>query len=224
MLPGPTPEHSRRRTELTRLFLAWGQAPRFLRNAAISLPTFLLDLGMLFLLVRRAHLDYLVATVISFLAANSLSYFLARWLVFHGTKRGLRAGLIYFLVIAALSMVAVSILMWLSVGVFHFDVILSRIGAAGIVGIGGYLLNLMVNFRVARTGGAPPRLSFRRTGREEPAEQQNRASAPPPRPQPARSPASSPSKPSESPFLGTAARRWCGRSGSNRHSVTRTGF
>ena len=149
--------------------MAWCQAPRFARNVAISLPTFLFDLGLLFLLVRRAHLDYLVATVVSFLIAHGLSYFLARWLVFAGTKRSLSAGLIYFLAIAVLSAFAVALLMWLAVSLLHFDVILSRIGAASIVGVGGYLLNLMVNFRVARTQDVPPRLGLRRTRRQRPA-------------------------------------------------------
>ncbi len=165
----PATEHAPRLTELTRVFVAWGQAPRFVRNAAISLPTFLMDLGLLFLLVRQAHLDYLVATVVAFLAANALSYFLARWLVFAGTKRGMRAGFIYFLAIAALSAFAVALLMWLSVSVLHFDVILSRIGVASVVGVGGYLLNLLVNFRVARTQLAPARLGLRRTSRQRPA-------------------------------------------------------
>ena len=155
--------------EPRRLFVAWCQAPRFARNVAISLPTFLFDLGLLFLLVRRTHLDYLVATVVAFLVANGLSYFLARRLVFAGTKRGLSAGLLYFLAIAVLSAFAVAVLMWLSVSVFHFEVILSRIGAASIVGVGGYLLNLMLNFRVARTQGAPPRLGLQRTRRQKPA-------------------------------------------------------
>ena len=149
--------------------MAWGQAPRFARNAAISLPTFIFDLGLLFLLVRRTHFDYLIATVVSFLVANGLGYFLARWLVFAGTKRGLSAGLVYFLAIAALSAFAVVFLMWLSVSVFHFDVILSRIAASGIVGVGGYLLNLMVNFRVARPQDASSRLGLQRTRRQGPA-------------------------------------------------------
>jgi putative flippase GtrA len=120
----------------------------------ISLPTFLTDLGLLFLLVRYAHLNYLVATVVAFLVANGLSYFLARWLVFVGTNRGVRAGLVYFLAIAALSAFALMPLMWLSVSVFRVDVILSRIVAASIVGVGGYMLNLMFNFRVARVQSA----------------------------------------------------------------------
>ena len=169
MPPRSTTEHSRRRSEPSRFHVAWVQAPRFARNVAVSSPTFLFDLGLLFLLVRRAHLDYLVATVVSFLIAHGLSYFLARWLVFAGTKRGLSAGLLYFLAIAVLSAFAVTALMWLSVSVLHFEVIFSRIAAASIVGVGGYLLNLMVNFRVARTQVEAPRLGLQRPPRRRPA-------------------------------------------------------
>ncbi len=138
----------------TRLFAAWNRAPRFLRNAIISAPTFLIDIGLLFLLVRRAHLNYLAATVVAFLVANGLSYLLARGLVFGETDRGMRAGLVYFLAIAALSALALIPVMWLCVSVLHTDVITSRILSATIVGVGGYLLNLTFNFRVARTRGA----------------------------------------------------------------------
>jgi putative flippase GtrA len=131
--------------------------PRFVRNAVTSLPTFLLDLGLLFLLVQRGHLNYLVATVIAFLIANGLGYFMARWLVFAETKRGVSTGLVYFLAIAAISAFALTPLMWLGVSVLHVDVIVSRIVAATIVGVGSYLANLMFNFRVART----PRASRR---------------------------------------------------------------
>ena len=147
---------------------AWELTPRFVRNAAISLPTFLLDLALLYLLVRRAHLHYLVATLASFLVANTTGYFLSRRLVFIGTKRGVKTGLVYFLAIAALSALALTPLMWVSVSVLHLEVILSRVICASIVGIGGYLLNLLFNFRVARTGPAPPHPSGPARRRRQP--------------------------------------------------------
>ena len=152
---------------MVSLAAAWERAPRFVRNAAISFPTFLLDLGLLFLLVRWTHVAYLVATIIAFLIANGLSYFLARRLVFAGTKRGVRSGLVYFLAIATFSAFALTPLMWLSVSVLHIDFILSRVAAASIVGVCGYLLNLMLNFRVSRAC-AEGALSLRRTGRQHP--------------------------------------------------------
>ena len=146
------------RSSLTKaVSVAWGAAPRFFRNAAISFPTFLLDLGLLFLLTQRVHLNYLLATVLSFLISNGLNYFLARRLVFTGTKRGLRAGLVYFLVIAALAAVTLTPLMWLLAGVCHLDVLLSRTIAAIIVGVGGYLMNLVLNFRVGGSKTSPAR-------------------------------------------------------------------
>jgi len=164
-----TIEHSWRHAQSPHISVVWGQAPRFVRNAAISLPTFLLDLGLLFLLVRRAHVDYLTATIVSFLVGNGLSYFLARRLVFVETKRGLRTGLVYFLAIATLSAFTLTPLMWLSVSVFHLDVIVSRIGTASIVGVGGYLLNLTVNFRVARNARRDTAIAPRGIPRHPPA-------------------------------------------------------
>lgn len=149
MLGEPTTERRGSRAALARAQAAWVRAPRLIRNAAISLPTFLIDLGLLLLLVRAGHVNYLIATLASFLVANGLGYFLARWLVFLGTKRGLRAGLVYFLAIAALSALALTPLMWLFVSVLHVEIVLSRIISATIVGLGGYVLNLMFNFRVA---------------------------------------------------------------------------
>jgi putative flippase GtrA len=145
----PTTRQLTNPAAVSGIAFAWGHAPRFVRNAAISLPTFLIDLGLLSLLVRIAHLNYLIATGVAFLVANGLGYFLARWLVFTGTKRGVRAGLAYFLAIGALSALALAPLMWLSVDVFHLDIILSRLITASIVGVGGYLLNSMLNFRLA---------------------------------------------------------------------------
>lgn len=107
------------------------------------------------MLVRGAHLHYLLATIVSFLVANGLGYFSARWLVFEGTQRGARVGLLYFLAIAGLSAFAVMVLMWVSVSVLHIQVILSRINSAAIVGVGGYLLNLVFNFRLAGAASAP---------------------------------------------------------------------
>lgn len=140
----------------TGLSTAWARAPRFIRNVAVSFPTFLFDLGLLWLLVRRAHIDYLVATIVAFLIANGISYFLARRLVFGETRRGVGVGLIYFLIVAAAGVGALTPMMWLFVTVFHIEIIVSRIASASIVGVGGYLVNLILNFRVggrARAAG-----------------------------------------------------------------------
>jgi putative flippase GtrA len=127
----------------------WTKTPRFVRNGLISLPTFLIDLAMLYGLVRRLHLDYRLATILAFLVANGLSYLLARRLVFEGSRRGWKSGFVYFLGIAALSAFTLTPLMWLFVEGLHIEFVVSRVVAAAIVGVGGYLLNLVFNFRIA---------------------------------------------------------------------------
>ncbi len=138
-----------------RVFEVREEILRFLRNVAISLPTFLVDLGLLYLLVHEAHVEYLAATVASFLASHVLSYFLARWFVFSGTRRGVNVGLVYFMVIASLAAFVLTLLMWLFVTVFHLEIMFSRIASASITGVGGYLLNLIFNFRVAGIARPP---------------------------------------------------------------------
>ena len=140
---------------MTRIGEAWNATPRFLRNVAISLPMFIVDLAMLYGLVHYTHMQYLVATIVTFLTANAISYFLARRLVFLETQRGLKAGLVYFLAIATLSALAITPLMWLFVTVFHIDVILSRVVTASSVGLAGYVLNLVFNFRVSDRPESP---------------------------------------------------------------------
>jgi putative flippase GtrA len=124
----------------------WLRTPRFVRNAAISLPTFLLDLALLYLLVRWGHLNYLLGTCLAFFAANLVGYFLTRHLVFAGTTRGVAAGLAYFLAVATLSAFALTPLMWLFVSVLRIEFIFSRVAGSVIVGSGAYLLNLLFNF------------------------------------------------------------------------------
>lgn len=129
---------------------AWHRLPRFVRNALVSLPTFLLDLALLYLLVRRAHLPYLAGTLVAFFVSNVLGYLLSRRFVFEETTRPLGSGLVYFLIIAMLSAAGLTPLMWLFVTGLHLELIWSRIAAACIVGTAGYLLNLIFNFRIGR--------------------------------------------------------------------------
>lgn len=106
---------------------------------------------LLIVLVRCLHWPYLAATIIAFLLVNLVSYLLARRLVFAETRRGMKTGLAYYILIAALSGAMLTALMWVLVGVLHVNYVASRIVAAGAAGIGGYLLNLVFNFRLARS-------------------------------------------------------------------------
>ena len=138
----------RRRTRSwSRVAVAWARTPRFVRNVLVSMPTFLLDLGLMVGLVQYVHLDYRPATILSFFVTHIIGYVLVRRLVFAESGRGPMSGLVYFLAIAATGVLLITPLMWLLVSAFHVEYVVSRVVAGVIVGLGGYLVNRYGIFR-----------------------------------------------------------------------------
>jgi putative flippase GtrA len=152
-----------------RLFRRWLGLPRFVRNTLVSLPTFLVDISLLLVLVRLLSVNYLIAGLVSFLAATVLSYFLARRMVFRESRRGMRAGFVAFLAVAAASALLLAPAMGLLVGVFHLDLVVARVIATIAVSVGAYLANRLLIFGGRRQ--PPPDLP-------EPAESRSPAAAP----------------------------------------------
>jgi putative flippase GtrA len=103
---------------------------------------------MLYAAVSVAHVPYYVATPISFLIAVSCNYVLSRQLVFSATERSWHRGYVYFAVIAVLGAAITTGLVALLVSYVGLHYLIARILVAGLVGIGNYLFNLYVNFKV----------------------------------------------------------------------------
>ena len=123
--------------------------PRFFKYAAVTLPTFLFDLGILVTLTQVFHVQYVLAAGTAFVIATSLNYVLSRRFVFLGTHRSLSLGYVYFFMIAGAGLLTVTTGMYVFVGLLHFNYIVSRVGIALVEGVWNYLMNLYVNFRVA---------------------------------------------------------------------------
>ena len=77
---------------------------RFLRFCAIGGTSALLSLGLLALLTRVAHLDYLLAFALTFVVMNVLSYAAARRFAFGATTVGRGTGLARYLVVACIGL------------------------------------------------------------------------------------------------------------------------
>ena len=121
---------------------------RFSRYASVGVSTFALDLAMLYVLVQWFEVSLSIATPCSFLVAVSLNYTLSRAHVFKGSGRSWHMGYAYFLGVALIGAAATTgIVEFLVAKGLYF--IVARIIAAGIVGVGNYLFNLHVNFKVA---------------------------------------------------------------------------
>lgn len=122
---------------------------RFSRYSVIGVATFALDLLLLFILIDYLQMHYLLSVALAFAIAVSINYLLSRYHVFLQTERPLIAGYVYFFGIALIALMAVVSLMYIAVELLELQYLMSRIFIAGLVGIGTYLMNLYLNFRVA---------------------------------------------------------------------------
>lgn len=122
---------------------------RFTRYSAIGVSTFLLDLGLLFVLIDFFGVHYAVAAAVSFIIAVSINYALSRRHVFKGSDQRVSISYTIFITVAGVGLVLVVGLMYLAVDVFEFNYIVSRIIIAGFVGMWSYLLHLYLTFQVA---------------------------------------------------------------------------
>jgi len=122
---------------------------RFLKYSSVGVSTFILDLLLLSLFVEQLQWWYLIATIVAFLLAVSLNYFISRAYVFKGTSRSVHDGYTRFVSMAILGIILVAWGMKICVDLLEWNYLISRILIAAIVGMWNYLFNLFINFKVA---------------------------------------------------------------------------
>jgi putative flippase GtrA len=122
---------------------------RFKKYALVGVSTFALDLVLLFVLTDAMGIPYVLSAALAYGAAVSLNYFISRHTVFVGTVRGLRTGYALFLGAALCGMTLVSAGLFVMVEWLSVHYILARFVVAGFVGVGNYVFNLYINFKVA---------------------------------------------------------------------------
>lgn len=118
----------------------------YLRNAVVSAPCFLVDLGIVWVLVEALGLPRLAAVVIGFVAANALHYLGARAWIFRGTDRGLLEGYLLFLGNALVGLGVVLVGFSLLSHAFGAHFLLARVAASLIAGTLVFFLNARLNF------------------------------------------------------------------------------
>lgn len=109
---------------------------------------FAMELGMLYLFTNVFGIYYVTSAGLSFVIAVTTNYFISRWYVFLDSSQSIVKGYIYFLLISAFGLGAVTSLMYVSVEYLGLNYLISRIIIAACVGMWGYLMNLYFNFRV----------------------------------------------------------------------------
>lgn len=122
---------------------------RFLKYALVGGSTFALDLLLIFVMTEAFLVPYQVSTALGFLIAVSLNYLIARRYVFQGTTRRMHHGYAYFILVAGLGAVLITLSVAGLVTYLSLHYLVARVAVACVVGIGNYLFNLHLNFRVA---------------------------------------------------------------------------
>lgn len=121
---------------------------RFARYYLVGGSTFLIDLVILFSLTNFFNTPYQWAVAIGFIIGISINYAVSRLWVFSGTERRLHHGYVYFLGGGIVSLTAVLTLVGILVEKVGIPLIFARLVVSGIVGMGNYLFNLYLNFKV----------------------------------------------------------------------------
>lgn len=140
------PEQAERLTLRSR-FLNRRGSILFIRNAAASSLSFLLDLLLIWLMIERMGFNRLAAVAIGFVLANAFHYMLARAWVFRGTLRGLFSGYVYFLGNALFGLAIILGTFALLTDLLAVPYMPARVLASLCAGTLVFVLNATLNFR-----------------------------------------------------------------------------
>ncbi|KND49717.1 MAG: hypothetical protein AB203_01365 [Parcubacteria bacterium C7867-008] len=121
---------------------------RFLRYALVGGSTLTFDLILLYIATDIYGVPYYISTPIAFLIAVSLNYVISRRFVFKGTERRMHHGYAYFMTIGFIGSLLTTGLVTIVVSTTGLYYLYARFIVATIIGLGNYLFNLYVNFRV----------------------------------------------------------------------------
>lgn len=130
-----------------RVFNRRGSA-LFMRNAAASVVSFLVDLALLWGMVERLDWDKLAAAAAAFVIANAVHYLIARVWVFHESDQTLLAGYGWFLVNALAGLAVIMALFALLTDVVGIPYLIARVFASLCAGTVVFVLNAIFNFRL----------------------------------------------------------------------------
>ncbi|MBV9841328.1 MAG: GtrA family protein [Sphingomonadaceae bacterium] len=116
------------------------------RNTVVSCFAFGFDLALLWVLVRLGR-GRLEAAAVAFVAANTLHYALGRSWIFRGSKRGLKAGYIFFLTNAVVGLIVTMTLYTAFLRYTPINYLVARVVVSVFAGLAVFLLNAVLNFR-----------------------------------------------------------------------------
>ena len=118
-----------------------------LRNTVSSSLSFLVSIGVLWLLVTYADMDEVLAAAIGFVTAQSVHYALARGWIFPESDRAVGTGYVIFLANAGLGMAITVSLYALLLDWTGMNYLVARVLVSVVAGLVMFLSNATLNFR-----------------------------------------------------------------------------
>ena len=132
---------------MIRRFFTRRTGGMLVRNTVVSTGTFLLGLGVLWVLVEWAGVDPVVGTAISFLIANSFHYIFGRTWIFAGSDRNLATGYALFLINAVVGLIVTVGLFWVLTHWTPINYLVARVIVSVFAGLAVFGLNATLNFK-----------------------------------------------------------------------------
>lgn len=121
---------------------------RFSAYAVVGSATFILDMGIVAMLVYGWNTHQATAIILGFVTGLTINYTMCREWVYRGTRREIVAGLALFSVAAvAGALFIVSAVDWL-VATFDLPLLIARTAVGAGVGVANFCFNTFVNFKV----------------------------------------------------------------------------
>jgi len=140
--------HQRHEPRFVKRLLSWRVGAMLARNTMVASSTFLVGLGVLWLLVSQGGVNKIVATAISFLVANAMHYMISRVWVYVGSRRAMGSGYLFFLVNSAIGLTITTGLFALLIHHTEINYLLARVIVSVFAGLAMFVLNAALNFRL----------------------------------------------------------------------------
>ena len=134
-------------SSLHRRLLSRRAAHLLAQNTVVGTLAFIVGLGLMWLFVDGLSIDEVAAAALSFLAATSLHYVIARAWVFRGTKRKLVLGYGYFLVNAGVGLLFTVTLFAALMRWTSMNYLIARTVVSLFAGLAIFVLNALLNFK-----------------------------------------------------------------------------
>lgn len=127
--------------------LSFGMINKLFKYGLVGGSTFLVELFILYFLLKYTNIHYSVAITLLFILATISNYLLSRAFVFKEASRGWKTGYLFFLLIAIIGLLLTLGIVAFMVEMLNIDVLISRIVAVALVYLWNFGANQYFNFK-----------------------------------------------------------------------------